>query len=60
MLAGRLRTMSRRFPRHWTATRITGGWKVVDANGMAVACTCGDSSAKDAGSQSLSVEFIVA
>jgi hypothetical protein len=45
-----------RFPPPWTVTRTTGGWKVVDATGRAVAYTCGDDSAQGAGSPQMTVE----
>jgi hypothetical protein len=34
--------MSRRFPAPWTVVATPAGWRVEDANGMAVAFTYGD------------------
>jgi hypothetical protein len=44
----RVEQSTRRFPPPWAVERIPGGYKVLDANGQAVACVYGRESRADA------------
>jgi hypothetical protein len=48
--------MPRRFPVPWTIERTPGGWKVVDANGFAVAYMYGDDAPQAASANKMPVD----
>ena len=48
--------MPRRFPPPWTVKRTTGGCKVIDASGQAVAYVYGDDRPPGAGSHEMTIE----